>query len=68
MDNSTLILLLIPILLVQVILLIINLLNLRKKAQTKYLNKTIWLLIILLTSITGNVVYLLLEGINDDSN
>ncbi|MCL2320674.1 MAG: PLDc N-terminal domain-containing protein [Oscillospiraceae bacterium] len=66
--TKTMILLLIPLILLQLILMIINLVNISKKAKTKYLNKTVWVIFILLLSYIGNVAYLLIEGGNDDSD
>jgi len=68
MINKTMILLLIPIIIIQIILMIVNLVNLSKKAKTKYLSKVVWVIIILLLSYIGNIVYLILEGGNDDSD
>ena len=67
MDRNT-ILLLIPILLIQLILMVINFVNLSKKKETKYLNKPIWVVIILLFSYIGNIGYILIEGGRDDSD
>jgi len=68
MDNKTMILLLIPILLIQLILMVINLVNLYRKQKTKYLNKAVWLVFIILFSYIGNIAYLIIEGGNDDSD
>jgi len=68
MDDK-IILLVIPILLIQLILTIINLINLGKKTKTKYLTKIVWVFILLLFSYIGNIAYLVLEGNdNEDGN
>jgi len=64
-------LLLTPILLIQLILMIINLINISKKSKTKYLSKIIWVFIVILTSYIGNICYLIFESGDDgqdDSN
>ena len=61
LDTKT-IMLLSPIILIQIILMVINLINLSKKTQTKFLNKIIWLLIIVLGSLIGNIIYLVIES------
>jgi len=38
-----------------------NLANLSKKSKTKYLSKKKWLLILICTSIFGNIIYMLAE-------
>ncbi|MCL2860279.1 MAG: PLDc N-terminal domain-containing protein [Oscillospiraceae bacterium] len=70
MDKTT-ILLLTPIILIQLILMIINLVNISKKSKTKYLSRVIWVFIVILTSYIGNICYLILESGDDgqdDSN
>ena len=70
MDKTT-ILLLTPIIIIQLILMIINLVNISKKNRTRYLSKIIWVFIVILTSYIGNICYLILEsseGEEDDSN
>ena len=67
MDTKTIILLLIPYIIIQIILMVINLINIKKKTDTKYLNKPIWIGIILLFQVPGNLVYMLIEsGDNND--
>ena len=61
-------LLAIPVLIIQLFLMVINGINLFKKEKTKYLNKPIWLVIILIGSLVGNIIYLLIEGGQDDSD
>ncbi len=60
--DSQFILLLIPFILLQIILQVIALINLRKKSKTLYLDKTIWIFIILLGGFIGATFYLVLEG------
>ena len=62
MDNQTIILLVIPIIIIQLILIIINLINIIKKDSTKYLTKPIWIIIILLLQIPGSLAYILIES------
>ena len=67
--NTTIILLLIPIILIQLILTIINLINISKKTTTKYLNKIIWIIIIIGVNYIGNILYIVLENnYNEISN
>ena len=62
-------LLLAPIVAIALGLLVFNLINLSKKRETKYLNKTYWLIIIIVGNIIGNIIYLALESEkNDDSD
>ena len=62
-------LLLAPIIALAIGLMIFNLINLKNKTSTKYLNKSYWLLIIIIGNIIGNIVYLALESEkNDDSD
>ena len=62
MDTNMIILLITPYIIIQVILMVINLINIRKKTETKYLNKTIWVVIILLFQVPGNLAYMLIEN------
>ncbi|VTS12404.1 PLDc N-terminal domain-containing protein [Streptococcus pseudoporcinus] len=55
----------IPLILLQVLLIIIALLKLRKMSKTKYLSKTIWMLIIIFINLFGPIVFLSLEGKNE---
>jgi heme/copper-type cytochrome/quinol oxidase subunit 4 len=68
MDNTTIILLASPLIAIQLILMVINLLNLYKKKKTKYLNKALWVVIIFLGSLIGNIVYILAEGNKNGSD
>jgi hypothetical protein len=61
MDDSTIILLLTPVIVAQLVLMIVNLVNWSKKKKTKHLSKGLWLAIILLGSTAGNIVYLVVE-------
>jgi hypothetical protein len=68
MDNTTILLLASPLILIQLVLMIMNLINLYKKKKMRYLNKALWLVIILLGNLIGNIVYLLIEGNKNDSD
>ena len=68
MVDSTTMLMIIPLLLIQLGLVIYNLINISKKEKTKYLNKVVWIFIILLGSLLGNLCYLIIEGVNNDSD
>ena len=68
MNNTAILLLSIPIGIVQLVLMVINLFNVTRKDKTRYLNKVFWLFIIILGGLVGNIVYLILENIHDDSN
>ena len=52
----------IPLILLQVILIIIALLKLRKITKTNYLSKPVWVLIILFVNLLGPHAFLSLEG------
>ena len=62
MDTQMIILLITPYIIIQIILMVINLINIRKKQETKYLNKPIWIGIILLFQVPGNLAYMLIEN------
>lgn len=62
------ILLVIPILIIQLVLTIINIINIKDKIKTKTLNKTIWIIIILLGNIFGNICYMIIESDSDYGN
>jgi len=62
LDNTTILLLVSPLVVLQLALMIINLINLYKKKKTKYLNKAWWLAIIILGSLIGNIVYMIVES------
>lgn len=68
MDDKTMMLLLIPVVLIQLVLMIINLVNLGKKTKTKYLTKIVWIFIVILGGYVGNICYLILEGEHNDSD
>ena len=68
MDDMTILLLAIPIVVIQLALMIRNLIHVRKVTKTKYLSKTIWVLIILFGNLIGNIVYMIIGGDNDDSD
>ena len=68
MDTNKLILLLIPIIIIQLILMITNLVIVLRKTKTKYFNKIIWVVVILIFSYIGNIACLILEGGHDDSD
>ena len=67
MDEKTL-LLLIPVAIIQAILMIVALVNVIKKSKTKYLNKPIWIALIIFVGYVGSIGYLLVEGGHDDSD
>lgn len=54
----------IPLILLQVTLIIVALLKLRKTTKTKYLSKPNWVLIILFVNLFGPIAFLSLEGKN----
>jgi hypothetical protein len=62
------VLLIAPIAILQFGLMIFNILNVAKKSKTKYLSQLIWILIIVFGGLLGNVVYLFLEGMNNNDN
>lgn len=66
--DTMLLLVALPLVLIQLALIIYNVRNLNKIAETKYLNKTIWLLIIIFGNLLGNICFMLLEGNNNDRN
>jgi len=55
-----------PIIVMILGLMIFNLINLKNKSTTKYLNKTYWLIIIIFGNIIGNIIYLALESEKND--
>jgi len=65
MDTQTMILLVIPIIVIHVILVVINLLNIKKKTRTKFLTKSIWIIIIIFIQIIGSIAYMVIEGGHD---
>ena len=60
--DTGLLLLLSPIIVIQFALMIWGILKILPKKETKYLNKNIWLLIIILIGVFGPIAYLVLEG------
>jgi D-alanyl-lipoteichoic acid acyltransferase DltB (MBOAT superfamily) len=68
MEDTTIWLLIAPILLIHIALIIRNLIHISKKTKTKYLNKTVWILIMVCIQFIGNIAYILVEGENDDSD
>jgi len=58
--------LLIPLILVQLTLQIIALFNLKKKTKVRFDNKMIWVLIIVVGSLLGTVIYFILGGVSDE--
>ncbi len=62
------ILMVLPLLLIQIALAIVAILDLTKKGQTTYLNKKIWIIIVLFVSMFGPVAYFMLEGKNEDES
>lgn len=61
MEDKTIVLIILMVA-VQVTLMIINLVDLSRKAKTRYLNKAWWLAIILLGSMIGNIAYIAIES------
>ena len=68
MDTTTIILLASPVIVLQLVLMVINLLNWNRKKKTRYLDKVWWLAIIILGGLIGNVVYMILESDKNDSD
>jgi len=66
--DTTLILLLIPVMIIQLALIIIALVNISKKAKVKYMNKVAWIIIIIMVNLIGPICYLILEGEKNDSD
>lgn len=62
MDTQTIILLVIPIIAIHVILVVVNLLNIKKKTCTKFLTKSLWIIIIIFIQIIGSIAYMVIEG------
>ena len=60
--DAELILLLSPLIVIQFALMIWAVLKVLPKKETKYLNRNIWMIIIVLVGILGPVAYLILEG------
>ncbi len=60
--DTQLALLLSPLIIIQFALMIWGIIKISSKNETKYLNKTVWILIILLVSLFGPIAYLVLEG------
>ncbi|MBA2795609.1 Uncharacterised protein [Streptococcus porcinus] len=54
----------IPLILLQILLIFIALLKLRKLNQTRYLSKPTWVLIIIFINLFGPIAFLSLEGKN----
>lgn len=57
-----------PVLLVQVILQIVALINLRKRKQVRFHNKWIWVAIIIFGEILGPIAYFLFRGSEDEDS
>ena len=64
--NQTLFLLLLPVAFIQLGLMIYALVKAIKNKTTKYMNQALWILIIVLLNIIGPILYLVLEGGQDD--
>lgn len=58
--------LLIPLVLVQLTLQVIALINLKKKPKVRFDNKLIWVLVIVLGSFLGTIIYFLAGGASDE--
>ena len=64
--DTTIMLLLMPVLILQIILFIVAYLDLKPREKTNYLDKTKWFFIILLLNIIGPGLYFVLEGKSND--
>jgi uncharacterized membrane protein YczE len=64
--TRTMLLLILPILAIQLGLMIYALVKVIKSKTTKYMSQAIWILIIILLNIIGPILYLVLEGGQDD--
>jgi len=64
--TRTILLLILPILAIQLGLMIYALVKVIKSKTTKYMNQAVWILIIVLLNIIGPILYLVLEGGQDD--
>jgi len=62
------ILLLIPFVIIQLTLIIVCLVNISKKTVVKYMNKPLWVIIIIAINFIGPICYLVLEGEQNDSD
>ncbi|MGT2933499.1 PLDc N-terminal domain-containing protein [Streptococcus catagoni] len=51
-----------PLIILQISLIVIALLKLKKMTRTTYLNKAAWVLIILLVNIVGPIAFITIEG------
>ncbi|SDN01955.1 PLDc N-terminal domain-containing protein [Acetanaerobacterium elongatum] len=52
------------VVIIQIAIMVYCLINLSKKSRTKYLNKTLWIIIIFFGSLLGQGIYLALESNN----
>jgi ABC-type nickel/cobalt efflux system permease component RcnA len=68
MDEMTIVLLAAPVVVIQLVLMVVNLLNLNKKKTVRYLTRTVWLLIIVIGGLIGNIVYMVVENDRHDGN
>jgi hypothetical protein len=66
MDSAKLLLLLAPVFLIEVGLMIFCWVRLAKMNKTKYLNKPIWAILVLIFYLIAPVLFLILEGGHDD--
>ncbi len=60
--NTSLLLLILPIVLLQLLLLIFAIVSITKRKEFKYFNKPIWLIIAVFINLLGPILYFALEG------
>lgn len=68
MDMKILFIMILPIIIIQFTLLIVAIINWSHKKTTKSMNKSIWLIIIILVNIIGPIIYLIMEGDKNESD
>jgi len=68
LDTGTIILMTTPLIVLQLVLMVMNLVSWSRKKKTKYLNKTLWFAIILLGNLAGNIIYMVIESEKNDSD
>lgn len=66
--DSKILLMILPILVIQLGLIIFSLIKLIRSQRTKYLSKGVWAIIIVLGQLIGSIIYLVLEGGQNDSD
>ncbi|MBU1094742.1 MAG: PLDc N-terminal domain-containing protein [Firmicutes bacterium] len=60
--------LLIPLIVLEVVLMMIALIDLKKKTEVRFDNKLIWIFIIILGTFFGSIGYLIFGGKRDDDS